>query len=109
MKRLTLRLEQTAHTVQLKRSALETEITETQAAQIELDKTAGEYHKLHTERQQLIRQWDEAKQTMQKRDVSIAQAGEKLLQLMVLFFHTSIESLLLCYYRITIIVLRVCV
>ena len=36
---------------------LEKEVTETQSKQIELDKTAEEFRRLHRERQELVRQW----------------------------------------------------
>lgn len=47
MKDLSLQLEKMLAAVQKKRSELEDEVTETQAAQIELDKTAEDFRKLH--------------------------------------------------------------
>ena len=38
----------------------ENETTETKARQIQLDRTAEEFHALHAERQQLVRQWQDA-------------------------------------------------
>jgi hypothetical protein len=42
-----------------------------QAAQIQLDRTAQDFRQLHQERQDLIRQWDEARHTMLSRDEAI--------------------------------------
>lgn len=39
--------------------------------QIELDKTAEDFHRVHQERQEVIRQWENAIQQMQKRDQQI--------------------------------------
>ena len=54
--------------VQKKRAELEDEVTETQAAQIELDKTAEDFRNLHRERVDLVSQWEQAVSAMQKRD-----------------------------------------
>ena len=50
MKDLSLQLEKMLAAVQKKRADLEDEVTETQAAQIELDKTAEDFRKLHKDR-----------------------------------------------------------
>ena len=47
---------------------LEQEVTETQAAQIELDKTAEEFKRLHQERHQLYLQWQDTVENSRKRD-----------------------------------------
>lgn len=52
-------------------------MTDTQAQQIVLDKTAEDFRKLHAERQQLVRQWEAAVQAMQARDRDIDAAGER--------------------------------
>lgn len=39
--------------------------------QIELDKTAEDFRRVHRERQEVIRQWENAIQQMQKRDQQI--------------------------------------
>jgi coiled-coil domain-containing protein 39 len=52
-------------------------VTETQVAQIELDKTTEAFKKLHMERQELIQQWENAIKTMQKRDQDITDAQER--------------------------------
>jgi chromosome segregation ATPase len=53
------------------------QVTETQAKQIELDKTAEEFRALHRERQALVRQWQEAIEAMRRRDDDIANAGKQ--------------------------------
>lgn len=39
--------------------------------QIELDKTADDFRRVHQERQEVIRQWENAIQQMEKRDQQI--------------------------------------
>jgi len=77
MKDLSLQLEKMLAAVQKKRSELEDEVTETQAAQIELDKTAEDFRKLHKERSDLVAQWESAVGAMQKRDEAIQRAHEE--------------------------------
>ena len=62
MKELNLAIEKMTKQVHTKKAALENEVTETQAAQIQLDKTAEDFRALHNERQDLVRQWEEAVQ-----------------------------------------------
>ena len=77
IKELTLAVERlTAETDDVKKS-LEVEVTETQAKQIELDKTAEEFKALHQERQRLVKQWQDALEAMKARDEEIARAGEE--------------------------------
>jgi len=63
-----------------KQNELEQEITETQAAQIELDKTAEEFKKHHEERHKLYQQWEEALQTVSRREETINQEADKYAQ-----------------------------
>ena len=70
-------LEKMLAAVQKKRAELEDEVTETQAAQIELDKTADDYRKLQNERSGLVDQWEQAVAAMQKRDEAIQHAHEE--------------------------------
>mmetsp|Transcript_3573 Transcript_3573/g.9535 ORF Transcript_3573/g.9535 Transcript_3573/m.9535 type:complete len:880 (+) Transcript_3573:71-2710(+) len=77
MKDLSLQLEKILAAVQKKRTELEDEVTETQAAQIELDKTAEDFKKLHMERGDLVSQWESAVAAMQKRDEAIQRAHEE--------------------------------
>jgi chromosome segregation ATPase len=71
IKQLGLTMEKLMHDVQKKKAALNSEVTETQVSQIELDKTTNEFKRLHQERQSLIDQWENAIQAMNKRDIEI--------------------------------------
>ncbi len=55
---------------------LEREATETQAKQVELDKTAEDFRQMHRERQDLVRQWQDSIEVVKERDVEIAKAAE---------------------------------
>ncbi|NXK17691.1 CCD39 protein, partial [Arenaria interpres] len=68
---LTLQVEKLTMQANQKRRALDNELTETITAQIELDKTAEDFRRVHQERQEVIRQWENAIQQMQKRDEQI--------------------------------------
>ncbi|GMI19911.1 hypothetical protein TrCOL_g10320 [Triparma columacea] len=59
-----------------KRTALENEATETQSRQIELDRTAEAFKEIHAERQNLVKQWQEAIEAMKRRDVDINEVAE---------------------------------
>eukprot|EP00921_Rhytidocystis_pertsovi_P006212 GHVQ01010585.1.p1 GENE.GHVQ01010585.1~~GHVQ01010585.1.p1 ORF type:complete len:726 (+),score=128.82 GHVQ01010585.1:318-2495(+) len=56
---------------------LDKEVTETQAVQIELDRTADHFKDLHEQRQVLIKQWEEGVKAMQRRDEAISEAGQR--------------------------------
>ncbi len=77
MKELQLAQEKLSKAVVAKKSELDEEVMETQAAQVQLDKAAEDFRKLHAERQDLIRQWDEAMEAMKNRDAAIAMAGSQ--------------------------------
>merc|ERR1711988_1117794 len=64
-----------------KKAALDIEVTETQAAQIELDKTAEQFRALHEERQHLIKQWEDALAAMKLRDEPITEASYRFADL----------------------------
>lgn len=55
---------------------MEKEITETQASQIELDKTAEEFKRQHEERHKLFLQWQEVTEIISRRDAAIRLEGE---------------------------------
>eukprot|EP00743_Colponemidia_sp_Colp-15_P001759 GILK01001920.1.p1 GENE.GILK01001920.1~~GILK01001920.1.p1 ORF type:complete len:939 (-),score=229.96 GILK01001920.1:138-2912(-) len=80
IKELTLQIEKLTMEVDRKKQLLDLEVTETQAAQIELDRTAEEFRTLHKERQLLVQQWEEAVEAMQRRDEAIRSAGEAFAQ-----------------------------
>ncbi|TPX65201.1 hypothetical protein SpCBS45565_g05309 [Spizellomyces sp. 'palustris'] len=74
VKELSLGIEKMMHEVNKKKAILSAEVTETQVAQIELDKTTEAFKKLHQERQELIQQWESAIENMRKRDQDIINA-----------------------------------
>ena len=57
IKELTLQIERLTIEVAVKATELEKEVTETQASQIELDKTAEEFKRLHSERHEIYLRW----------------------------------------------------
>ena len=63
-----MRIEHLTDDSAAKRKTLEHETTETLTSQIELDKTAEEFRRAHQERQELIRQWEQTIEQMQRRD-----------------------------------------
>ncbi|NXE53230.1 CCD39 protein, partial [Casuarius casuarius] len=68
---LTLQVEKLTMQANQKHRALDNELTETVTAQIELDKTAEDFRRVHQERQEVIRQWENAIEQMQRRDQQI--------------------------------------
>jgi chromosome segregation ATPase len=77
IKELTLNIEKLTIEVARKSKELEQEVTETQAAQIELDKTAEEFKRMHAERHQLYLQWQDTVENSRKRDELINETGEQ--------------------------------
>lgn len=73
-------IEKLVNQVNKNKAALNAEVTETQVAQIELEKTTESFRQIHQERQELISKWDEAVKTMKKRDQDIIDAQDVLLQ-----------------------------
>ncbi|XP_074154367.1 LOW QUALITY PROTEIN: coiled-coil domain-containing protein 39 [Sminthopsis crassicaudata] len=71
IKALILQIERLTLECNEKRKALDNELTETMSAQIELDKAAQDFQRVHGERQELIRQWESTIEQMQKRDKDI--------------------------------------
>uniref|UniRef100_A0A8I5NL35 Coiled-coil domain-containing protein 39 n=1 Tax=Papio anubis TaxID=9555 RepID=A0A8I5NL35_PAPAN len=68
---LTLQLERLTLECNQKRKILDNELTETISAQLELDKAAQDFRKIHNERQELIKQWENTIEQMRKRDGDI--------------------------------------
>ncbi|XP_012889129.1 PREDICTED: coiled-coil domain-containing protein 39, partial [Dipodomys ordii] len=68
---LTLKLERLTLECHQKRKILDSELTETLSAQLQLDKAAQDFRKIHSERQELIKQWENTVEQMQKRDGDI--------------------------------------
>ncbi|XP_036301347.1 coiled-coil domain-containing protein 39 [Pipistrellus kuhlii] len=68
---LTLQLERLTLEGNQKRKVLDNETTETLSAQLELDKAAQDFRRIHNERQELIKQWENTIEQMKKRDQDI--------------------------------------
>ncbi|KAM4887674.1 coiled-coil domain-containing protein 39 [Thomomys bottae] len=68
---LTLKLERLTLECHQKRKILDSELTETLSAQLQLDKAAQDFRRIHSERQELIKQWENTIEQMQKRDGDI--------------------------------------
>ncbi|KAI9221363.1 hypothetical protein BC828DRAFT_381204 [Blastocladiella britannica] len=68
---LALQLEKLVAEVDEKRATLNQTLTETQVSQMEVERIAGEFRMLHDERTALLAQWEQAVQTMRKRDMQI--------------------------------------
>lgn len=81
VKELNLEIERLTTMLTRKQNALDQEITETQAAQIELDKTAEEFKKHHEERHKLYQQWEDALQTISRREETINLEADKYAQI----------------------------
>ncbi|XP_063163936.1 coiled-coil domain-containing protein 39 [Candoia aspera] len=71
LRKLTLQIEMLTVQCNNRHRTLDNELTETLAAQIELDKTAEDFRRVHNERQNLIQQWENTIEQMQKRDQEI--------------------------------------
>ncbi|GBG72241.1 hypothetical protein CBR_g11171 [Chara braunii] len=75
-KDLQLTIEKMSKELAYRQMELQAEITETQAAQIQLEKTAEDFRLLHGQRRQLMVQWEEALDAMRCRDEDIRKAAE---------------------------------
>merc|ERR1712217_275226 len=68
VRELTLAVEKLTVENDRKKKELADQVTETQAKQIEMDKTAELFRQLHDDRRKIISQWEEAVNNMQSRD-----------------------------------------
>merc|ERR1711879_708279 len=77
VRELTLAVEKLTVENAAKRKELEDMVTETQAKQIEMDKTAELFRQLHDDRKKLIDQWEESVKSMKTRDNQLEKLGEE--------------------------------
>jgi chromosome segregation ATPase len=76
IKETTLLLEKLQIAVVEAKTKLENETTDTQARQIELDRTAEEFRRVHGERQVLVTQWQDTVEAMRRRDQTVQKLAE---------------------------------
>jgi len=77
VRELTLAIEKLTVENDRKRKELADQVTETQARQIEMDKTAELFRQLHEDRKKLINQWEESVNNMKTRDAQVEKLGEE--------------------------------
>merc|ERR1712226_1617441 len=77
VRELTLAIEKLTVENAAKKKELADQVTETQAKQIEMDKTAELFKQLHDDRKKLIDQWEEAVKNMKTRDGQLEKLGEE--------------------------------
>jgi UDP-glucose:O-linked fucose beta-1,3-glucosyltransferase len=75
IKDITLRMEKNLEHANRVKQLVDEETLNTTTIQVELDKTAEEFRKMHRERQDLIKQWEVIIDQMQKRDNQIDEAA----------------------------------
>lgn len=76
---MSLKIEKLLELSQLEKKRVDEETMNTITLQVELDKTAEEFRKMHKERQELIKQWESIIDQMQKRDNQIEQSAQVIL------------------------------
>jgi len=77
VRELTLSVEKLTVENATKRKDLADLVTETQAKQIEMDKTAELFRQLHDDRKRLIEQWEDSVKSMKSRDSQLERLGEE--------------------------------
>merc|ERR1712226_955656 len=77
VRELTLAVEKLTLENASKKKDLESQITDTQAKQIEMDKTAELFRQLHDDRKKLIEQGQESVNSMKTRDNQLEKLGEE--------------------------------
>jgi hypothetical protein len=75
IKDVTLRIEKNVEQANRLKKLVDDETLNTSTIQVELDKTAEEFRRMHRERQELIKQWEVIIDQMQKRDNQIDNAA----------------------------------
>ena len=73
---MTLKIEKLVEMSQVEKKRVDDETMNTITLQVELDKTAEEFRKMHRERQELIKQFEAIVDQMMKRDKQIEQAAQ---------------------------------
>lgn len=76
LKDLTLKIEKLVDQCNKQKKNVDDETLNTITIQVELDKTAEEFRKTHKDRQELIRQWENIIDQMQKRDQQIEASAQ---------------------------------
>eukprot|EP00388_Colpodella_angusta_P043144 GDKK01058582.1.p1 GENE.GDKK01058582.1~~GDKK01058582.1.p1 ORF type:complete len:878 (+),score=234.75 GDKK01058582.1:74-2707(+) len=74
---LTLAAEKLTVELAKKKKALDREVTETQAAQLELDRTAAHFKFLHNERHKLLQQWQDTHKLFSAKEMSISATKDR--------------------------------
>ena len=77
IKDITLQIEQLTKNHLHQQELLANEATDTVAKQVELDRIAEEFRKLHSERQAMVRLWQDTIEEIKKRDSEINTLGER--------------------------------
>eukprot|EP00929_Paragymnodinium_shiwhaense_P117399 TRINITY_DN8793_c0_g1_i16.p1 TRINITY_DN8793_c0_g1~~TRINITY_DN8793_c0_g1_i16.p1 ORF type:complete len:894 (-),score=357.54 TRINITY_DN8793_c0_g1_i16:416-3097(-) len=77
VRELTLAIEKLTYENAQRKKELAEQVTDTQAKQIEMDKTAELFRSLHEDRRKLIQQWEESVKSMQSRDKQLETLGEE--------------------------------
>merc|ERR1712060_359060 len=77
VRELTLAIEKLTMENSVRQKELADQVTETQAKQIEMDKTAELFRQLHEERRKLIAQWEDSVKNMKTRDGQLEKLGEE--------------------------------
>mmetsp|Transcript_64854 Transcript_64854/g.154846 ORF Transcript_64854/g.154846 Transcript_64854/m.154846 type:complete len:895 (+) Transcript_64854:123-2807(+) len=77
VRELTMAIEKLTYENAQRQKELADQVTDTQAKQIEMDKTAEVFRQLHEERRKLISQWEEAVKNMKIRDNQLERLGEE--------------------------------
>lgn len=77
VRELTLTVEKLTVENANRRKELDDLVTDTQAKQIEMDKTAELFRQLHDDRKKIIEQWEESVKNMKSRDSQLERLGEE--------------------------------
>eukprot|EP01083_Nonionella_stella_P285286 971089_1 len=91
IKNLNIELETVSNQHRTVKTSLENEITETKAVQVELDATAQEFKKLHSDRNDIIHKWDHSVQNIHKKDEQIIDVTKKVGSLKTIIHQNDIE------------------